>query len=138
MAIEGPLAAEAFLAARLLFGLVLAFTGLNHFTDVEGMAGYAASKGIPAPAFGVVATGVILVAGGLGIAAGVFPIVAAGALAVFLLVTTPVMHNFWAVPEDQQQSEMTSFLKNVGLLGGALVFLALGGSAWPYAVGIGL
>ena len=90
------------------------------------------------PAFGVVATGVILVAGGLGIAAGVFPIVAAGALAVFLLVTTPVMHNFWAVPEDQQQSEMTSFLKNVGLLGGALVFLALGGSAWPYAVGIGL
>ena len=128
----------AFLVARVLFGAVLAFMGLNHFMNVDQMAGYAEAKGIPAGRLSVVFSGGMLVFGGLGIAAGVYPALAAGAIALFLIVSTPTMHDFWAVPEDQQQSEMTDFLKNVALLGGALVFLALSGSAWPYAVGIGL
>jgi uncharacterized membrane protein YphA (DoxX/SURF4 family) len=59
-------------------------------------------------------------------------------LAVFLLVSAVAMHDFWAVPEDQTQDEMTSFLKNVAMAGGALTLLAVGGSEWPYAVGVGL
>jgi len=42
------------------------------------------------------------------------------------------------VPEDQAQDEMTGFLKNVSLAGGALTLLAVGGQNWPYAVGAGL
>ena len=128
----------AFLLARVLFGVVLAFTGLNHFQGVDQMAGYAESKGIPAGRLAVVFSGGMLIFGGLGIAIGAFPTLAAGAIALFLLVSTPTMHDFWAVPQEQQQSEMTNFLKNVALLGGALVFLALARSPWPYAVGIGL
>ncbi|MFB6091819.1 MAG: DoxX family protein [Haloquadratum sp.] len=128
----------AFLLGRVLFGAVLAFMGLNHFLDADGMTGYADAKGVPAPRFSVVFSGGMLLFGGLGIAVGAFPALAAGAVALFLVVATPTMHDFWAVPEDQQQSEMTNFLKNVALLGGALVFLALSGTAWPYAVGIGL
>ena len=112
----------AFLLGRVLFGAVLAFMGLNHFMNVDSMAGYAESKGIPAARLSVVFSGGML----------------AGAIAVFLLVSTPTMHDFWAVPEEQQQSEMTNFLKNVALLGGALVFLVLSESVWPYAVGVGL
>jgi len=41
------------------------------------------------------------------------------------------MHDFWAVPEDQQQDEMTQCLKNVALAGGALALLAVAGTAWP-------
>jgi len=124
----------AFLLGRVLFGLVLAFNGLNHFMMADGLAGYADAKGIPAAGFMVPFTGGLLLFGGLGVAAGVVPTLAAGALIVFLVVTTPVMHDFWAVPEDQQQSEMTNFLKNVALLGGALVFFALSATPWPYAV----
>ncbi|MCU4717097.1 DoxX family protein [Halapricum hydrolyticum] len=129
---------EAFLLARVLFGVILTFMGLNHLTNAEDMIGYSQAKGIPAAGVLVPATGFQLLAGGLGIAIGAFPVVAAGAIAVFLLVATPTMHDFWAVPEDQQQSEMTNFLKNVALLGGALAFLALGSVEWPYAVGVGL
>jgi uncharacterized membrane protein YphA (DoxX/SURF4 family) len=68
----------------------------------------------------------------------VYPAFAAGAIVIFLAVSTPTMHDFWAVPEEQQQSEMTNFLKNVTMLEAALVFLALSEPAWPYAVGIGL
>ena len=128
----------AFLLGRLLFGGVLAFTGLNHFADTESMVAYADAKGIPAASLAVPFSGGMLVFGGLGIALGAFPALAAGAVALFLLVSTPTMHDFWAAPEEQQQTEMTQFLKNVALLGGALFFLALSGSAWPYAVGVGL
>jgi putative oxidoreductase len=48
------------------------------------------------------------------------------------------MHDFWAAAEDDQQDEMINFLKNVGLLGGALVLLALGSVNWPDAVGVSL
>ena len=128
----------SFLLGRVLFGTILAFMGMNHFMNVDGMSGYADAKGLPAPRFSVLFSGGMLLFGGLGIAVGVYPALSAGAIALFLLVATPTMHDFWAVPEEQQQSEMTNFLKNVALLGGALVFLALSGSTWPYAVGIGL
>ena len=50
-----------FLLARVVFGGVLAFTGLNHFMDVEGMAGYAEFKGLPAPKLSVLGSGGLLV-----------------------------------------------------------------------------
>ncbi|MFC7139691.1 DoxX family protein [Halosimplex aquaticum] len=138
MVVETAAGGILFLLARVLLGGVLAFTGLNHFSDVEGMAGYAGAKGLPAPKLAVVASGVLLVFSGLGIVLGVVPVIAAGAAAVFLLVSAVTFHDFWAVPDDQAQTEMTQFLKNVALAGGTLAFVALGGQAWPYAVGIGL
>ncbi|WP_049981263.1 DoxX family protein [Halolamina rubra] len=129
-------AGTIFLLARVVFGLVLAFMGLNHFMDVEGMAGYAGAKGVPAPEFGVVASGVMLLLGGLGIAAGAYPVLAAGALATFFVVATPLMHDFWNA--EDTQGEMTHFLKNAALLGGSLAFLGLGGADWPLALGVGL
>lgn len=139
MALETTVGGLAFLGGRLLFGVLLGFMGLNHFTGLDGMSGYAAAKGIPAPRLAVVASGVVLVAGGLSVALGVFPLVGALALALFFLAVTPVMHDFWSVEDpEQRQSEMTDFLKNATLLGAALVFVALAGTAWPYALNVGL
>ena len=136
---DTPLAGELFLIGRILFGATLAFMGLNHFVDLDTMAGYAEFKGLPAPRFSVVASGALLVLGGLGVVVGAFPVVAAGGLAVFLLVSAVTMHDFWSIedPEDKQ-SEMTGFLKNVYGAGAALALLAVGGTAWPYGLGIGL
>jgi uncharacterized membrane protein YphA (DoxX/SURF4 family) len=135
---DGSGAGIAFFVGRVLFGLVLAFTGLNHFVNADSMTGYAEAKGLPAARFGVLGSGVLLVLAGLALAVGAFPALAAGAIAVFFLVTTPMFHDFWAVPEDQQQAELTHFLKNTMLLGVALVFLGLSGTTWPYALGVGL
>ena len=138
MAIDTGLGAILVLVGRLLFGGLLAFQGLNHFMNTDEMAGYAGSKGVPAARFGVIASGVMLLLGGLGILLGVYPIIAAGMLAVFFVLVTPVMHDFWAAPEEEQQNEMVNFIKNVELLGASLVFLALGGETWGYALNIGI
>ena len=135
---DGSVAAVAFLLGRVLFGAVLAFMGLNHFMQTESMAGYADAKGVPAAGLLVPVTGGMLLLGGLGIALGAYPVLSAGAIAVFMVVSSPVMHDFWAAPEEQQQTEMTQFLKNLVMLGGALAFLALGGTQWPYALNVGL
>ena len=126
------------IVGRILFGGVLAFTGLSHFTQTEEMAGYAEYKGLPAPRLSVLASGALLIAGGLGIIVGVFPVVAAIALAAFLIISAIMMHNFWAVPEDQQQDEMNSFLKNISLAGGSLVIAAVASSGWTFSIGISL
>jgi len=132
-------AGEVFLLARLLFGGVLAFMGLNHFLNVEEMAGYAGMKGLPAPTLSVVASGALLVLGGLAVITGAFAALGAGALAAFLLTSGVVMHDFWTVEDPQeQQTEMTQFLKNATLAGGALAFLALASAPWPYALDLGL
>lgn len=138
MAIDAGLGGLGFLVARVLFGGLLAFQGLNHFRNTDAMSGYAQSKGVPAARASVLFSGGLLIVGGLGIVLGVLPALAAGTIVVFLAVTTPLMHDFWAVPEDQQQAEMTNFIKNVELLGAAVVFLVLSGQPWAYALGVGL
>lgn len=129
---------ELFLVARVLFGVVLAFMGLNHFMQLDQMAQYASFKGLPAPKLSVAVSGLVLVAGGIGLVVGVAPVLAGIALAGFLLIAALTMHDFWAVGEDDQQDEMIQFLKNLGLAGGALAFVVLGFLEWPYALNIGL
>jgi uncharacterized membrane protein YphA (DoxX/SURF4 family) len=133
---DSPGADVVFLLARVVFGGIFVFFGLNHVMNAETMSGYAGAKGVPMPTLAVPFTGGMLVFGGVGIVFGVVPTLAAGAVAVFLLVTTPTMHDFWAAADEEQMTEMTQFLKNVALLGAAVGFLALSGSPWPLAVGL--
>ena len=126
------------LAGRVLFGGVIAFMGLNHFLQTEAMTGYAQHKGLPAPKLSVLGSGAVLVLGGIGIVAGILPVVSAIAVAAFLLGSAVLMHGFWSVPEEQQQDEMTQFLKNVVMAGGALAIAALGGQEWAFDVGVSL
>ncbi|WP_323190111.1 DoxX family membrane protein [Halostella sp. PRR32] len=138
MALELTAVGEVlFLVGRVLFGAVLAFTGLNHFADTESMVGYADAKGVPAAGLMVPFTGGMLLVGGLLVALGLYPLLGAGALATFLLVATPKMHDFWNVDDpQQQQNEMNSFLKNAAMFGTAIVLLALSTRAWPYAISL--
>jgi len=131
-------AAELFLLGRLLFGGVLAFMGPNHFLDAESLVAYAEAKGVPAAAVAVPFSGGQLLCGGLAVALRTFPALGAGALSVFLLAVTPVMHDFWNHSGEERQSELVNALKNAALLGASLVLLALSGAPWPYALGIGV
>jgi uncharacterized membrane protein YphA (DoxX/SURF4 family) len=83
-----------FLLGRVLFGGVLAFMGANHFLQADQMAGYAEAKGAPAPTLSVYGSGALLVLGGVSVVLGVLPLLGAAALAGFLVVATPMFHDF--------------------------------------------
>lgn len=127
------------LAGRFSFGGILAFMGLGHFFfNNEQLNDEAREKGVPAAEFGVAASGVMLFLGGFGVLVGAYPVLSAGMLATFFLVVTPVMHDFWAVGENEMEEELAHLLKNAALFGTSLLFLALGGQSWGYAVDLGL
>lgn len=125
----------AFLIGRIILGIYYLFNASNHFMQLEMMSGYAGSKGVPAPKLAVIVTGLLLVIGGLSILTGYQPVIGVIALVVFFLPVTFLMHNFWAVKDQQMKMmEMTQFVKNMGLMSSALMFLAIP-QPWPFSLG---
>ena len=76
---------KAFLAGRILFSFYFIKSGVNHFLKLEGMTGYAASKGVPLPELAVIVTGILLFTGGLSILTGYFPKIGAYLLIAFFI-----------------------------------------------------
>lgn len=121
----------AFTLGRLIVGAYYLMNAFNHFTKAEMMAGYAGSKGIPSPKFAVLGSGALLAAGGLSILTGIRPDLGVAALVIFFLPVTILMHNFWQVADPMARiGEMVNFMKNLALLGSALMLLQIG-QPWP-------
>jgi uncharacterized membrane protein YphA (DoxX/SURF4 family) len=90
---------------------------------------------VPAPKLAVAGSGVLLMIGGLSLGLGYYPIVGIAAISLFLIGVTPVIHDFWTVPDPQHRmTQMINFTKNLGLLGSTLMFLAIP-QPWPYSLG---
>jgi uncharacterized membrane protein YphA (DoxX/SURF4 family) len=125
-----------FLIGRILFGILFVASGLmGHLASFPQSRGYAQSKGIPVAGPTVLVSGLGIVAGGLGVAVGVWADLAALGIAVFLFFTAFFMHQFWKETDQMARiMELTQFQKDVGLLGAALVFfvvVAYGGEFGP-------
>ncbi|ELZ45362.1 terminal quinol oxidase subunit [Halorubrum distributum JCM 9100] len=110
------------LFGRLLFGAGLVVLAIRNLTNLDGRVAYADSKGVPEAETLVPAGSGLLLGGGLGISVWKAPKLSAGAVAAFLIGVTPLMHDFWAVDEEDRGGELTSFLQNVTLLGAAVAF----------------
>jgi putative oxidoreductase len=52
-------------------------------------------------------------------------------IALFLAGVTPMLHNFWAVSDPMMHRiQMVMFLKNLSMLGGALLIAQFGAGPW--------
>ncbi|MFM8205714.1 MAG: DoxX family protein, partial [Actinomycetales bacterium] len=80
---------------RVLFALIFINSGIAHITKLQAMTGYAQFKKVPAPKLAVIVTGLMLIIGGLYVAFGVYADLGALLLAVFLVLSAFMMHNFW-------------------------------------------
>ncbi len=114
----------AILAGRVLFSLIFILAGLNHFS--KQTIAFAASQGVPLASVAVPLSGVIAVVGGLSILLGYRARLGAWLIVLFLVGVTP-LHNFWAVHDPMMaQIQMAMFMKNISMLGGALLISQLG------------
>jgi putative oxidoreductase len=121
------------LLGRAIFGGYFLYNGINHFLHKDMMAGYAKSKGVPSAELAVPGTGLLLIAGGLSLITGYKPKLGVALIATFLAGVSPSIHKFWSESDPQQrQTEMIQFMKNMGLLGGALI-AASKQEPWPYS-----
>jgi len=100
-------------------------SGPNHLTT--GAIGYAASKGVPMASVAVPLSGIIAFVGGVSILLGYKAKYGALLIVVFLLPVTFMMHNFWIYTDPMQaQMQMANFMKNLSMLGAALMIAHFG------------
>jgi putative oxidoreductase len=119
------------LVGRLLFSLIFLLSGPTLFSSAS--AGYAASQGVPLANILVPVSGVLCVLGALSIILGYKARIGAAMIIVFLLPVTLVFHHFWTVADPgARETEMIEFLKNISMLGGAMVILIHG--AGPFSL----
>ena len=124
-AIAGPIV----LLGRLFFVLIFLMAGLNHFS--RQTIAYSASQGVPLASIAVPFSGILAIVGGLSILLGYRARIGAWLIALFLVAVTPMMHKFWVVPDPMMhQLQMVMFLKNLAMLGGALLITQFGSGPW--------
>jgi putative oxidoreductase len=116
---------------RLLFAAIYIMTVATHMQPAA--IAYAKQVGLPAAAFLVPASGILAGLGGLSIALGYHARIGAALIVIFLVPVTVTMHNFWAVKDPMMvQIQMAMFMKNVSMLGAALLIMYFGSG--PYSV----
>jgi putative oxidoreductase len=113
------------LVGRILFSSIFIISGVFHFSAQD--IAYAAQAGVPMPGFLVPASGILAMIGGLSILLGYRARIGAWLVVIFLVPVTLMLHNFWAVKDPMmQQIQMAMFMKNVTMIGAALLISQFG------------
>jgi putative oxidoreductase len=113
------------LLGRLLFGLLFIMSGPNHFA--KQTIGYAAAQGVPLASLAVPLSGLMALVGGLSIILGYRAKLGAWLIVLFLVPVTFMMHKFWGITDPAlAQLQMIMFMKNIAILGGALLITQVG------------
>jgi len=115
---------------RILLALIFVVSGVGKITGYAGTAAVMAAKGLPMVDVLLPLTIAVELGGGLLLALGWKARWAAAALLLFLIPTTLIFHQFWGIEPKLAQMQKIHFLKNVAIMGGMLMVLAIGAGRW--------
>lgn len=116
--------------ARLLIAVIFVVSGFHKITAFGGTVDQIAGKGLPLATFGAVLAIVVELGGGLSLVFGYKSKLSAWVLFLFLIPTTLIFHNFWALSGQQFQMQLITFMKNLAIMGGLLAFAKAGSGKW--------
>ena len=111
---------------QILFALIFVNSGISHLTKLDAMTGYAKYKKVPAAKLAVIVSVLMLIIGGVYVGLGIYADLGALLLAIFLIPTAFMMHNFWKETDPTaKMNETIAFFKDLSLAGAALIIYAL-------------
>ena len=118
------------LLARLSMGWLFLASGWMKITNVAGTVGYLTNLGVPSPSLMVyLVLGAELLIG-ITLILGIAVRYSAVLTVVFLVMATVIAHRYWTYPAAQQGNQYAHFLKNLALMGGALMLFWSGGGRY--------
>ncbi len=118
------------LLARLSMGWLFLASGWMKITNVAGSVGYLTNLGAPSPGLMVwLVLGCELLIG-ITLILGIAVRYSAVLTFVFLVAATALAHRYWTYPAPQQGAQYSHFLKNIALMGGALLLFWTGGGRY--------
>ena len=113
------------LLGRILFSLIFLIAIMGLFSS-QSIA-YAASQGVPMASLLVPLSGIMSLVGALSIILGYKAKMGAWLIILFLIPVTFMMHKFCAIADaSMMQMQMAFFMKNLSMLGGALIITHFG------------
>ncbi len=118
------------LLGRILLSFIFLWSVFGDLGNWTGRTAYMASKGMPLPALFLAGAVVLKLVGGIFLILGYRARLGALMLLVFLVPTTLIFHAFWSAPQAQYVSQLINFQKNLGIMGGLLMVIALGPGRW--------
>lgn len=117
--VQAPLRNQA-LAARLLVAPIFLASAALKTTNWEFFLGYTESTGLPFASALLAASIAVELAGGTMLLTGYRSRLAAAALALYLVPTTLIFHQFWAADPTQVTTQLLEFTKNLAVIGALL------------------
>ncbi len=118
------------LGARILISSIFLFSGIGKIMNWSGTAAMMASKGLPAVQILLPLAVLFELGGAILVLIGYRARLGALALFLFLIPTTFVFHDFWAVPAAEQGNQIAHFMKNVVIMGALLKVMGDGAGAF--------
>jgi putative oxidoreductase len=115
------------LIGRILFSAIFIGSGVKHITRAGMMSPHAGAKGVPAPNLMVRLAGAVVFIGGISVLLGAYARIGAALLAIFLIPTAIVMHNYWTLSDPMARAnDQAHFFKDLALAGAALLIWYFG------------
>jgi len=114
------------LLGRILISIVFVLGGIGKITSFSMEEAYVAAKHLPLPAVALAIALVIELVGGLAVLLGLYIRLTAWILFLYLIPTTFLFHNFWAMQGADRLDNMIHFQKNLAIMGGLLILAAFG------------
>ncbi|MER9328302.1 DoxX family protein [Mesorhizobium sp. M0488] len=121
---SADLASALLFLGRLLLGGAFVFAGLRNIQNAAFLTGLMAARGVPQARLALWAGIMLQIIAGVLVIAGLWTAIAAAVLVLFLIVATPMFHNFWDHQEQERASRINGFVGNVALSGGFLTLIA--------------
>ncbi len=118
------------LIGRILFSLIFVGAGIGHLADEKSTTATAEAAGLPNPKLMGQISGVLMLIGGLAVITGFWIDLALLGIAALMLVLNFTMHKFWELEGMEQQMQMSMFMKNLSIAGGALVMFGFYAYGW--------
>lgn len=113
------------LIGRILFSVIFMYSSLSKFSS--NFVYEAAAKGIPMADILIPFSGILELIGALTILSGFMARWGAWLIVIVLVPVTLIMHNFWSIDDPiRHELILLTFMRNLGLIGGALMIAYFG------------
>lgn len=115
------------LIGRILLAWIFVGSAYGAMTNFSGSVGYFRSLNVPAPELFTTMTVALEVLMSAGLILGIGTRYCAVLVLLFVLLATAIAHRYWEYPGPQQIGQYNNFLKNISIMGGAMLIFVTGG-----------
>jgi putative oxidoreductase len=121
---DGVVGIWLLIIGRILLGGLFVTAGLQHFFDFELLQRQLAARRVPLPQVALLIGTAFQIVAGFGLMFGFYVLWASVGLAIFTLVASLLLLNFWDLKGEPRKSARVVWQANLAIIGGLLISAA--------------